>query len=673
MSGGLKKALRELYKKVHPDLFHAHPAEREANEASVKLLHAYLDALDGPPGAAASHRVYSFDFYIREPGGGLERGEGGGGEEGEAAMSLRRVKVSLPSPGSAPGAGGGFGGPSGSASGVLSFLGSASEGLAYLDEQAGIERLFRACGVDVALAPGAASGSAGRRRRRDGADGAASDGIDALREFVRRHASEGARRAAENARLEVEEANLRAALRMNRSLRVVYRGLPPFGGGRAGKEERGGREKGAQDAPPLLRAPTRHERVQLLHLLVQALGDSAGDGSGSWVPGRPTTLVFGSECRLCRVHGHVHLDASRLSLLGGAPTGVSTRTADAIAGRWSRFLVEAAQPDALDACQGAAVRLRKLEALAARALGCSMIYASSDGIASSDAYGAFLGGLAAEAAAVLHEDGGDPVAAAGREARAARDERHAELLRRHEAELEERRRRKEEDARPLVDKLLSALEALGGRRPWARRGEQADAPPTGEDGEEEGEEGPGNETEAKRRGWTKPPSGIPDLVVMVTGGDTCSVDATNGVLHLPVGSDSATARALVATFGARAAGVRRSAAQEEALTEAAARQAVVALRLRALTRAMPDREADRESAARSRPHAQAGYTGSPVDDRVFRDCCAKLTAASKQLRHLLQGSAVCVGDRFEVLPSGVLVLDAAALLAFTPAPQDTYD
>ena len=39
----LKLQLRELYKRVHPDLFHDHPLAREANEHSFKLLQVILD------------------------------------------------------------------------------------------------------------------------------------------------------------------------------------------------------------------------------------------------------------------------------------------------------------------------------------------------------------------------------------------------------------------------------------------------------------------------------------------------------------------------------------------------------------------------------------------------------------------------------------------------------
>ena len=38
----LKKVLRELYKRIHPDLFHDVPHAREANEHSFKLLQVHL-------------------------------------------------------------------------------------------------------------------------------------------------------------------------------------------------------------------------------------------------------------------------------------------------------------------------------------------------------------------------------------------------------------------------------------------------------------------------------------------------------------------------------------------------------------------------------------------------------------------------------------------------------
>ena len=34
----MKQYLRELFKRVHPDLFHAYPVAREANEKSFKIL-----------------------------------------------------------------------------------------------------------------------------------------------------------------------------------------------------------------------------------------------------------------------------------------------------------------------------------------------------------------------------------------------------------------------------------------------------------------------------------------------------------------------------------------------------------------------------------------------------------------------------------------------------------
>ena len=41
----LKKVLRELYKRVHPDLFHDVPHAREANEHSFKLLQVHSDTV----------------------------------------------------------------------------------------------------------------------------------------------------------------------------------------------------------------------------------------------------------------------------------------------------------------------------------------------------------------------------------------------------------------------------------------------------------------------------------------------------------------------------------------------------------------------------------------------------------------------------------------------------
>ena len=42
----MKKQLRELYKKVHPDRFHGHPFARDANEKSFKLLQASFTSIE---------------------------------------------------------------------------------------------------------------------------------------------------------------------------------------------------------------------------------------------------------------------------------------------------------------------------------------------------------------------------------------------------------------------------------------------------------------------------------------------------------------------------------------------------------------------------------------------------------------------------------------------------
>ena len=45
----LKLQLRELYKRVHPDLFHDHPLARDANEHSFKLLQVHTRVILMPP------------------------------------------------------------------------------------------------------------------------------------------------------------------------------------------------------------------------------------------------------------------------------------------------------------------------------------------------------------------------------------------------------------------------------------------------------------------------------------------------------------------------------------------------------------------------------------------------------------------------------------------------
>ncbi|KAK9862834.1 hypothetical protein WJX84_006695, partial [Apatococcus fuscideae] len=62
----LKTQLRELYKLIHPDLFHAHPPAQKENERSFKLLQEYLDAGKRGGNPAAAALPYNFKFFLRK-------------------------------------------------------------------------------------------------------------------------------------------------------------------------------------------------------------------------------------------------------------------------------------------------------------------------------------------------------------------------------------------------------------------------------------------------------------------------------------------------------------------------------------------------------------------------------------------------------------------------------
>eukprot|EP00878_Enallax_costatus_P022545 GHUV01023920.1.p1 GENE.GHUV01023920.1~~GHUV01023920.1.p1 ORF type:complete len:478 (+),score=168.44 GHUV01023920.1:402-1835(+) len=64
----LKTALRQLYKRVHPDLFTDYPAEQAENERSFKLLQDYLHQARSPTTGPASRTAYNFRFYLMSQG-----------------------------------------------------------------------------------------------------------------------------------------------------------------------------------------------------------------------------------------------------------------------------------------------------------------------------------------------------------------------------------------------------------------------------------------------------------------------------------------------------------------------------------------------------------------------------------------------------------------------------
>ena len=63
-----KKLVRTIVRRVHPDLFAAHPAERAANAASLQALNAYADLL----AAGQRPEPVRLDFFARADGGALE-------------------------------------------------------------------------------------------------------------------------------------------------------------------------------------------------------------------------------------------------------------------------------------------------------------------------------------------------------------------------------------------------------------------------------------------------------------------------------------------------------------------------------------------------------------------------------------------------------------------------
>ncbi|GAQ90460.1 Hypothetical protein KFL_006420060 [Klebsormidium nitens] len=87
----IKSQLRMLYKRVHPDLFHGHPAERATNERSFKLLQEYLSVAH--EGSHSPSRHFRFEFFLHPS------------EEtpppaptSERTPNLEKVEVALPPP-----------------------------------------------------------------------------------------------------------------------------------------------------------------------------------------------------------------------------------------------------------------------------------------------------------------------------------------------------------------------------------------------------------------------------------------------------------------------------------------------------------------------------------------------------------------------------------------------
>ena len=86
----LKAVLRQLYKRIHPDLFTDSPVEQAVNEKSFATLQEWLALAASGSEPQGRSRVVDLQFYVRP---GEQDTEGG------SPAPLRHVALSLPPPG----------------------------------------------------------------------------------------------------------------------------------------------------------------------------------------------------------------------------------------------------------------------------------------------------------------------------------------------------------------------------------------------------------------------------------------------------------------------------------------------------------------------------------------------------------------------------------------------
>ena len=178
----LKSLLRQLYLKVHPDLFTDSPQEQATNQRSFVLLREYLSLLESSAEPQGRAQAFEFVFWLRRsPGDGPEAAA-----EAEPGAGLRRVAVKLPPPGRRQ-------------------PGQDQSSLAPSTALA-LGRLLSACGLESSF-----SGGAG--------DTAAPDGLL----DVRPGAAETLRQTESAARLPDDHIRMaRAALRMGRGIMLSF-------------------------------------------------------------------------------------------------------------------------------------------------------------------------------------------------------------------------------------------------------------------------------------------------------------------------------------------------------------------------------------------------------------------------------------------------------------------
>ncbi|CAL5229048.1 g12297 [Coccomyxa viridis] len=173
------KVLRELYKRVHPDLFHDVPHAREANEHSFKLLQEYLEfAKKGGELGRTAGVPYKFRFF-------LYKQDGSEAEPAEQNGELKKVELILPPP--------------------ARLDAGTAEGALPRSTQKALGRLFSACGLSA-----------------DFTGGAEQDQPLNLRQFVPQAAELARQRQLSQRGPRHDISTLRTALRLGRQVTVGF-------------------------------------------------------------------------------------------------------------------------------------------------------------------------------------------------------------------------------------------------------------------------------------------------------------------------------------------------------------------------------------------------------------------------------------------------------------------
>jgi hypothetical protein len=363
-ASALKARLRDLYKRVHPDLFAAHPEAAARNSHSLKLLHEYVEAARGGGGGVGRTAgvPYRFEFFLRAaaaaPSGAADV-EADSDAEDAPEVPLEHVALTLPPP------------PAG----------ATGEEVAP-DARKALGRLLVACGVHAGLG--------------DGGNGAADAGLRySLRRFVPASAEAVHAAAAARGGPRAELAAARAALLLSRGAAAAFGGAAT----RAGTLER-------VAALRQLLAVLQEGAAARLDLsgLVIGICDSYGvDARGRvWLAadgGADAWARFLAELDIeeCRAAAAAAARVRALEAAAAAALGVATVHTE------PRLAADAAHREFLEEAAAAAALLPP-GLRAGRPLGDVAVVAHADAAASVAAAGpgARADGAGADAAGVVH-------------------------------------------------------------------------------------------------------------------------------------------------------------------------------------------------------------------------------------------------------------------------------